>query len=59
MAASREDDLTQALVDLERRHHRLQCEYRRVCEALDWRDEKIRVLERVILRLGRDQPEET
>ena len=33
---------------------RLRAEYRRVCEELDWRDEKIRVLERVIVRLGAD-----
>lgn len=35
------------------RNRFLEAEYRRVCEELDWRDEKIRVLSRVIERLGR------
>lgn len=34
------------------RNRFLEAEYRRVCEELDWRDEKIRVLSRVIERLG-------
>ena len=58
---SREDEaarLTEELARLEREHHRLRCEYRRVCEELDWRDEKIRGLYRVIDKLSRPYPEE-
>lgn len=56
MPPSREDDQSQTIVRLERELHRLRCEYRRVCEELDWRDEQIRVLRRAIERLVR--PEE-
>jgi hypothetical protein len=49
-----QDTPGQLTVDqLDTRLRRLEAEYRRVCEELDWRDEKIRVLERVVRRLGR------
>ena len=51
MPTSREEQDAQTIATLERELHRLRCEYRRVCEELDWRDEKIRVLTRVIERL--------
>jgi hypothetical protein len=35
----------------DRELQRLRAEYSRVCEELDWRDEKIRVFERVIRKL--------
>jgi hypothetical protein len=47
------DDPHQAILDhLTTRIHYLEAELRRVREELDWRDEKIRVLTRVIERLG-------
>ena len=46
--------LADDLAHLEREHHRLRCEYRRVCEELDWREERVRVLERVIVRQDRE-----
>jgi hypothetical protein len=52
MPPSRDDDIDQYIAALERDNHRLRCEVRRVHEALDWRDEQIRVLRRVIERLG-------
>jgi hypothetical protein len=48
------DDRDQQIAELERALHRLRCEYRRVCDELDWRDEKIRVLSRVIERLSHE-----
>jgi hypothetical protein len=48
------DDRTQALLDhLTKRIRYLEAEIRRAYDDLDWRDEKIRVLTRVIERLGR------
>ena len=41
----------ETIARLERELHRLRCEYRRVCEALDWAEEQVRVLRRVIARL--------
>lgn len=52
------DDLDEYVVQLERDNHRLRCEVRRVHDELDWRDEQIRVLRRVIERLAAD-PKET
>ena len=49
--SAREDDDAQTIATLEREIHRLRCELRRVYEELDWRDEKIRVLTRVVERL--------
>lgn len=58
MPPSRDDgnDLDQYVAQLERENHRLRCEVRRAHEELDWRDEQIRVLRRVIERLGREAP---
>lgn len=52
---SREDDLQQTIDRVCREMARLRAEYRRVCEELDFRDEKIRVLERVVLRLAKKE----
>jgi hypothetical protein len=49
MPPSRDD--AQYIASLERDNHRLRCENRRIAEELDWRDEKIRVLTRVVERL--------
>ena len=48
----REHEYAQTIARLERELHRLRCEYSRVCEELDYRDEKIRVMTRVIERLA-------
>lgn len=50
------DDPHQAIVDhLTARIRYLEAEVRRVHDELDFRDEKIRVLQRVIERLGEGQ----
>lgn len=46
------DDADQTIAALERELHRLRCQNRRLAEELDWREEKIRVLSRVIERLA-------
>lgn len=60
MADSGDDDkqqqaearaLTDRAVALERELHRVRCEHRRVCEELDYANERERVLRRVIERL--------
>ena len=55
MDADREQQLNEAIDRQARYIVRLQAEVRRVHEELDWRDEKIRVLTRVIERLGLGQ----
>lgn len=46
----REHEWAQEVARLERELHRLRCEYRRVCDELDWKAEECRVLRRVIGR---------
>ena len=55
MPPSREDADT--IAALERELHRLRCEYRRLAEEADWKDEQVRVLRRVIARLTTDPPQ--
>lgn len=49
-----EHDPDQTIAALERELHRLRCEYRRVCDELDWQQERNRGLQRVIERLATD-----